>query len=184
MWTVDDTVACDRRSFEGKSDEVKAYIDEVVAKAEAMGMVGDGRFDFEVVHYVNDDYDLNVKYEFTRTETEKETARREAAEAKEKARKAAERKKASEKRKPKNEAEYEEFLRLKAKFEGAHYGMWAIEAKRFGHNPDFFYISGLTQGESRKLHAQMSNSGEWACVREILRDVVNGKVTWERITNQ
>lgn len=43
--------------------------------------------------------------------------------------------------------------------------MWAVEAKNFGENPDFFYMSGLTQAESRKLHAQMSNSGEWAYVR-------------------
>lgn len=119
MWIVEDTITCDRWSFEGKADDVKAYIDEIVAKAEAMGMVGDGRFDFEVSRsYYGDGYDMTVKYEFTRTETDKETARREAAVEKEKARKAAERKKASEKRKLKKEAEYEEFLRLKAKFEG------------------------------------------------------------------
>ena len=113
MWIVDDVITCDRWSFEGKADDVKAYIDTIVAKAEAMGMVGDGRFAFAV-----NDYDLDIKYEFTRTETEKETKRREDAAEKEKARKAAERKKAAEKRKLKKEAEYEEFLRLKAKFEG------------------------------------------------------------------
>jgi hypothetical protein len=119
MWIVDDYIICDRWSFEGKADDVKAYIDTIVAKAEAMGMVGDGRFDFEVSRgYYDNDYDLDIKYEFTRTETEKETKRREDAAEKEKARKAAERKKAAEKRKLKKEAEYEEFLRLKAKFEG------------------------------------------------------------------
>lgn len=119
MWIVDDVITCDRWSFEGKADDVKDYIDEIVAKAEAMGMVGDGRFDFDVrCGYYDNVYDLTVKYEFTRTETEKETKRRENAAEKEKARKAAERKKSAEKRKLKEESEYEEFLRLKAKFEG------------------------------------------------------------------
>ena len=43
--------------------------------------------------------------------------------------------------------------------------MWAIEAKNFGENPDYFYLSGLTEAESRKKHKQFSNSGEWAFVR-------------------
>lgn len=43
--------------------------------------------------------------------------------------------------------------------------MWAVEAKNFGDNPDYFYMSGLTQSESRKLHSDLSNSGEWAMVR-------------------
>ena len=43
--------------------------------------------------------------------------------------------------------------------------MWAVEAKNFGDNPDYFYMSGLTQTESRKRHADLSNSGKWAMVR-------------------
>lgn len=43
--------------------------------------------------------------------------------------------------------------------------MWAVEAKNFGDNPDYFYVSGLTQEESKKMHKSMANSGEWAMVR-------------------
>lgn len=43
--------------------------------------------------------------------------------------------------------------------------MWAVEARNYGDNPDYFYMSGLTQKESRRRHAQLSNSGEWAYVR-------------------
>lgn len=43
--------------------------------------------------------------------------------------------------------------------------MWAVEAKNFGDNPDYFYASGLTESESKKIHKAMANSGEWALVR-------------------
>jgi hypothetical protein len=43
--------------------------------------------------------------------------------------------------------------------------MWAIEARNFGDDPDYFYASGLTQVESRRLHSELANSGEWAMVR-------------------
>lgn len=43
--------------------------------------------------------------------------------------------------------------------------MWAVEAKTFGDNPDFFYTSGLTEAASRKLHTDLANSGEWPYVR-------------------
>lgn len=43
--------------------------------------------------------------------------------------------------------------------------MWAVEAKNFGDNPDYFYVSGLTQEESKRMHKSMANSGEWAMVR-------------------
>jgi hypothetical protein len=43
--------------------------------------------------------------------------------------------------------------------------MWAVEAKNFGPDSDYFYISGITQKESRLLHSELSNSGEWAFVR-------------------
>lgn len=43
--------------------------------------------------------------------------------------------------------------------------MWAVEARNYGENPDYFYMSGLTQKEARKRHAEMSNSGKWAMCR-------------------
>ena len=42
--------------------------------------------------------------------------------------------------------------------------MWAVEARKFGDNPDYFYMSGLTAAESRRRHAELSKSG-WAMVR-------------------
>lgn len=110
-----DIIHCDRWSFEGTAESVKAYIDSIVEKAKEKGMVGEGRFDFSVNEYY-DEYELNVKYEFDRVETEKEKEKREKAEAKLKEAAAAKRKAAAEKRKLKNDAEYAEFLRLKEKF--------------------------------------------------------------------
>ena len=43
--------------------------------------------------------------------------------------------------------------------------MWAVEARNYGDNADYYYISGLTQEESRKHHSELFNSGEWAHVR-------------------
>ena len=43
--------------------------------------------------------------------------------------------------------------------------MWAVEAKKFGDNPDYFYTSGLTEAESKRMHKQLANSGEWGFVR-------------------
>jgi len=43
--------------------------------------------------------------------------------------------------------------------------MWAIEAKNFGEEKDYFYMSGLTEKQARRKHAQMSNSGKWAMCR-------------------
>ncbi len=43
--------------------------------------------------------------------------------------------------------------------------MWAVEAKNYGENKDYFYQSGLTRSEARKLHGKMSNSGKWASTR-------------------
>lgn len=43
--------------------------------------------------------------------------------------------------------------------------MWAVEARNFGENPDYFYMSGITQKEARRRHAKLSNSGEWSSVR-------------------
>lgn len=113
-----DKITCDRYSFEGTAERVKAYIDEIVEKAKEKGMVGEGRFDFSVCRGYYDYYDddLNVIYKFDRVETEKEKATREKAEARRKEAAAKKRKKTAEKKKLKNDAEYAEFLRLKEKF--------------------------------------------------------------------
>lgn len=43
--------------------------------------------------------------------------------------------------------------------------MWVVEARNFGVDKDYWYMSGLTEEESRARHAKLSNSGEWAMVR-------------------
>jgi hypothetical protein len=43
--------------------------------------------------------------------------------------------------------------------------MWAVEAKKYGNNPDYFYTSGLTEAESKRMHKKLANSGEWGFVR-------------------
>ena len=112
-----DKVTCDRYMFDGSAENVKLYIDEIVAKAKEKGMVGDGCFDFSVSRgYYDDDYELNITYEFDRVETEKEKAAREKVEAKRKEAAAEKRKAKAEVKKLKADAEYAEFLRLKEKF--------------------------------------------------------------------
>jgi len=113
-----DRVDCDRYGFEGTAENVKAYIDTIVEAAKDKGMVGEGRFDFDVGRgYYGDDYELSVTYGFERVETEKEKATREKAEAKQKSDAAVKRKEKAEAKKLKADAEYAEFLRLKEKFE-------------------------------------------------------------------
>lgn len=43
--------------------------------------------------------------------------------------------------------------------------MWAVEAKTFGENSNYFRMYGLTAAAARKLHKEMANSGEWPYVR-------------------
>ena len=105
-----------RYDFDGTAEELKANIDLIVEKARAMGMVGEGRFDFELESSYYDSYELKVTYYFDRVENEKEKAKRESAEAKMKEAAAAKRKAAAEARKLKKDAEYAEYLRLKEKF--------------------------------------------------------------------
>lgn len=112
-----DSISCDRYSFEATAESLKAYIDSVVEAANAKGMVGEGRFHFSVSQgYYDDDYMLNVTYEFERVETEKEKSVREKDEAKRKQAAAEKRKATTEAKKLKADAEYAEFLRLKEKF--------------------------------------------------------------------
>lgn len=111
-----DKITCNRYSFEGTAEDVKAYIDEVVKAAEAKGMVSEGRFNISTTRGYYDDWETNIVYEFEREETEKEKATRDKAEAKRKEAAAAKRRANSEMKKLKADAEYAEFLRLKEKF--------------------------------------------------------------------
>jgi hypothetical protein len=117
IYVVREIMEVNRYDFDGTADEVKANIDLIVEKARAKGMVGDGRFDFDVERDY-DYYTLNVTYDFDRLETDKEKATREKIEAKMKADAAAKRKEAAEKRKLKKDDEFAEYERLKAKFGG------------------------------------------------------------------
>ena len=117
IYVVRETMEVNRYDFDGTADELKANIDLIVEKARAKGMVGEGRFDFDVERDY-DCYTLSVTYDFDRMENAKERATREKAEAKLKEIAAKKRKKAAEARKLKKDEEYAEFLRLKEKFEG------------------------------------------------------------------
>ena len=119
VWLVRDEFVVSRYDFEGTADDVKACIDLAVDKARASGMVGEGRFNLTTERgFYSDDYEISVTYYFDRLETEKEKAKREKIEAQIKADAAVNRKKAAEKRKLKKDAEFAEYERLKAKFEG------------------------------------------------------------------
>jgi hypothetical protein len=117
IYVKSDRIMCDRWSFEGSAESVKAYIDSIVEKAKEKCMIGNGRFDFSPVRgYYDGECELDVYYAFDRAETEKEKEKREKAEAKRKETAAAKRKATAEKKKLKADAEYAEFLRLKEKF--------------------------------------------------------------------
>ena len=115
IYVVRETMEVNRYDFDGTADELKANIDLIVEKARAKGMVGEGRFDFDVERDY-DHYTLTVTYNFDRAENDREKAVREKAEAKLKEEAAKKRKKAAEARKLKKDAEYAEYLRLKEKF--------------------------------------------------------------------
>lgn len=118
MYVARGSIDVNRYSFDGTAESVKTNIDDVVARAKMMGMIGEGEFDFSVRQDYYDSYDIEVTYNFTRGENEKEREARERAEAKAKEDAAKKRKVTAEKRKMKKDAEYAEYERLKAKFEG------------------------------------------------------------------
>ena len=60
IYVVRETMEVDRYGFDGTADELKANIDLIVEKARAMGMVGEGRFDFELGRSYYNEYKLNV----------------------------------------------------------------------------------------------------------------------------
>jgi hypothetical protein len=116
IYVSNDSIECDRYSFEGSAESIKAYIDSVVEQAKERGMVGDGSFDLHISYGMYDTYDIEMTYYFTRIENDKEKAAREKEEAKKKEATAKKRKATAEKKKLKADAEYAEFLRLKEKF--------------------------------------------------------------------
>jgi hypothetical protein len=118
VWLVRDEFVVSRYDFEGTADEVKACIDLAVDKARNMGMVGEGRFDLTTERDYYGSYEIVITYYFERLETDKEKDKREKLEAKIKADAAAKRKKAAAMRKLIKDAEFAEYERLKAKFEG------------------------------------------------------------------
>ena len=117
IYVTNDSISCDRYSFEGTAESLKAYIDSVVEEANSKGMIDEGSFAISMNRGYYDEWELEITYDFGRVENDKERATREKAEAAEKTRKAKDRKKAAEKRKLKADAEYAEYERLKAKFE-------------------------------------------------------------------
>jgi hypothetical protein len=122
IYVVREVLGVDRYDFDGTAEELKANIDLIVEKACAMGMVGEGRFDFDLdfdlmrTGYYDGYCELKVTYDFDRVENEREKTKREDAEAKMKEAAAAKRKATGEARKLKKDAEYAEYLRLKEKF--------------------------------------------------------------------
>ena len=119
VWVVADELAVNKYELEGTIDEVKAVLDNVRAQAVAMGMVGDGRLDFNARRgYYDDDYEVEVYYYFDRLETEAERLKRVKAEDLRKEEAKLKRQLAAEKKKQKTDPEYAEFERLKAKFGG------------------------------------------------------------------
>ncbi len=117
-WVVSEKIEVNRYDLEGSIDTIKTALDLVRERATAMGMVGEGTVDISVTNDFYDGYNLDVEYYFVRYENDKERERRLANEATMKATAAAKRKEAAQKRKMKNDPEYAEFERLKAKFGG------------------------------------------------------------------
>jgi len=106
-----------RYDFEGTVEKIKANLDRVREEAVALGMTSEGYVDMSVSRgYYGDDYDLEIVYRFNRSETEEERARREDLERRDREAAKAKRKAAAEKKRLKDDPEYVEFERLKAKF--------------------------------------------------------------------
>lgn len=118
-WTVGAELVVDRYNFEGTIEQIKAKLDTVREEALALGMRGEGYVDMSVSRgYYDDDYDLEIVYRFNRLETDVERARREDLERRDREAAKAKRKAAAEKKRLKDDPEFAEFERLKAKFGG------------------------------------------------------------------
>ena len=116
-WTVSAELVVNRYDFEGTIEQIKANLDRVREEALALGMTGEGYIDMLVNRsYYGDDYDLEIVYRFNRLETDEERARREDLERRDREAAKAKRRAAAEKKRLKEDPEYAEFERLKAKF--------------------------------------------------------------------
>jgi hypothetical protein len=116
-WTVRAELVVNRYDFEGTIEQIKAKLDAVREEALALGMTGEGYVDMSVSRgYYGDDYDLEIVYRFNRSETEEERARREELERYDREAAKAKRRAAAEKKRLKEDPEFAEFERLKAKF--------------------------------------------------------------------
>lgn len=118
-WTVGAELPVDRYNFEGTIESIKANLDRVREEAVALGMTGEGYVDISVTRgYYGDDYDMEIVYRFNRLETAGERARREDLERRDREAAKAKRRAAAEKKRLKEDPEFAEFERLKAKFGG------------------------------------------------------------------
>jgi hypothetical protein len=82
-------------------------------------MTSEGYVDISVSRgYYGDDYDMEIVYRFNRTETAGERARREELERYDREAAKAKRRAAAERKRLKEDPEFAEFERLKAKFGG------------------------------------------------------------------
>jgi hypothetical protein len=43
--------------------------------------------------------------------------------------------------------------------------MWMVEAKTFGDDPEYLRYGPLTEEQSKAIHKDLADSGEWAMVR-------------------
>ena len=117
IYITSDKIVLDKYMIQGSIESAKKYLDEIHEKAVSMGYVSDGNIDIDVSSgYYDNDCDLEITYSFFRLENQKEKAHRENMEAELKRKAAEKRKKAAEDRKKKEDPEYAEFQRLKAKF--------------------------------------------------------------------
>ena len=117
IYISSDKIVLDKHMIQGSIESAKKYLDEIHEKAISMGYVSDGTLELDASRgYYDDDYEVSIVYSFFRLENAKERVQRENQEADMKEKAAAKRKKAAEDRKKKQDPEYAEFQRLKAKF--------------------------------------------------------------------
>lgn len=117
-WIVPCELTIGRYDFEGSIESIKTALDTVRDKAVALGMKGEGSVDISVTDGFYDGYELEIRYHFSRYETDQERERREANEARLKDEAKAKRRAAAQLRKMRDDPEFAEFERLKAKFGG------------------------------------------------------------------
>lgn len=115
-WVVPSELTIDRYDLEGTIDSIKTALDGVRGQAVALGMKGEGSVDISVTNGFYEGYELEIRYYFSRYETDQERERREANEARLKDEARAKRRAAAQLRKMRTDPEFAEFERLRAKF--------------------------------------------------------------------